>query len=413
MRYPLWSWQRLEAALAYLGEEFERLNQESKLLPGFFGHSAGDILDQRIAAMSQAAQHLRDLRRLIVDSMESLPDATLVADTRGHVVLNNHRATEYFGAPTVDILHGKKLASLLTAIQPVTAQAICDPNSGLPVIQSTEGIEAIDERGNELLIKCVPCSNSANLQVGWIISLINISSIRQAERKRDETLQFLSHDMRAPQTSILALLDLYREDPDIMSESELFDRLGKCARKTLSLADDFIQLDRAESRQYYFEETDVVQLLLDAIDDCWAQAHAKNIRIHNDTPNYPAFVYADRMLVTRAMYNLLNNAVKYGPENGQVWSAITSYKENERAFWKITIRDQGPGIPTSDQPYVFKRYRRFHTDSHPTIEGTGLGLVFVKTVLTHHAGEAGFTSKPGQGSEFYICLPQFEQPTLT
>lgn len=407
--YPLWCWQRLEVALAYLSEEFDRLNRESKIFPSLlFNSTNGDLLDQRIAALTHAAQHLRDLRRLILDSMESLPDATLVTGADGKVVLSNHCAAEYFGVSGVDALYGQQLVHLLAAIQPVTAQAVCDPQQGLPLMQSTDGVEAIDERGNEFLVKCVPCSNSDNQQVGWIVSLINITSIRHAERKRDEVLRFLSHDMRAPQTSILALLDLYREDPNVMHQDELFERLGKCARKTLNLADDFIQLDRAESHQYYFEEADLSQLMLDAIDDCWASAHAKSVRTHSDIPPYPSLVKVDRILLTRAIYNLLGNAIKYGPSNSEVWCSIVPYEFDGQQFWQVTIKDQGPGIPESDHPYVFKRYQRFHTDTQPTVEGTGLGLVFVKTVLMHHAGKVGFKSSPGQGSEFYMYVPALD-----
>lgn len=412
LTYPLWSWQRLEAALAYLSEEFERLNHESKIFPNLFIPTTGDILDQHIAALTHAAQHLRNLRRLILDSMESLPDATLITDAYGNIVLSNHCAADYFGVSGVDALHGKKLVHLLTEIQPITAQAVCDPEHGLPLVQSTDGVEAIDARGNEFLVKCVPCSNNANFQVGWIVSLVDITSIRQAERKRDEVMRFLSHDMRAPQTSILALLDLYRDDPSVMSETELFNRLGKCARKTLNLADDFIQLDRAESHQYYFEEADLSQLMLDAIDDCWAAAHAKNIRIYNDIPTHPAVVRADRMLLTRAIYNLLGNAIKYSPENSEIWCAVTWQEIKDKQFLQMTICDQGPGIPKEHHPYFFKRYQRFHTDSQPTIEGTGLGLVFVKTVLTHHAGEVGFHSTPGEGCTFYFVLPALERTDM-
>lgn len=405
LAYPLWGWHRLEVALAYLSEEFEHINQESKIYH-LFDRGFGDALDQKMAALSQATRHLRDLQHLILDSMDSLPDAMLVTDTHGAVVLMNHRAVEYFGVTAAEMLYGKKLIDLLAAIQPIANKAaVYDPDKIIPWGHSAEGIEAIDDRGNELLVKSVPCSNSANLQVGWIVSLVNITSIRHAERKRDEVLRFLSHDMRSPQTSILALLDLYQGDPGMMTEAELFDRIGKCAIKTLNLADDFIQLDRAESHQYYFEEADLSQLMLDAIDDCWAQTQAKNVQIHNDIPGLPALINADRVLLTRAIYNLISNAIKYSPENREVWCSLKEWKINQQQFWKLSVRDQGPGIPDSDQPYVFKRYRRFHTDTQPNVEGTGLGLAFVKTVVTQHAGKVEFTSVSGAGSEFYMYIP--------
>ncbi len=402
--YSLRGWHRLEVALAYLTEEFERLNQESKIYH-FFDHSFGDALDQKIAALSHAAKHLRDLQRLIMDSIDSLPDAMLVTDTHGAIVLMNRSATEFFQVDSADSLYGEKLINLLSTIQPLADKAIIfDPDKAIPWVQSVEGVEAIDSRGNELLVKSVPCSSSSNLQVGWIVSLVNITAIRHAERKRDEVLRFLSHDMRAPQTSILALLDLYQSDRDIMTETELFDRIGKCAIKTLNLADDFIQLDRAESHQYHFEEADLSQLMLDAIDDCWAQAQAKNVQIHNDIPGEPALIRADRVLLTRAIYNLLSNAIKYGPEKGEVWCSLKEWHINQQRFWKLSVRDQGPGIPEVNQPFVFKRYRRFHTATQPSVEGTGLGLAFVKTVLTQHGGKVDFTNIPGMGCEFCMYV---------
>ncbi|MEO8839431.1 MAG: HAMP domain-containing sensor histidine kinase, partial [Herbaspirillum sp.] len=238
---------------------------------------------------------------------------------------------------------------------------------------------------------------------------VDISTIRAAERSRDETLRFLSHDMRAPQASILALLELQSETTAVLPQAELFLRIEKAARKTLGLADNFVQLARAESHEYRYEEVSFQDLVLDAADEMWALAKNHQIRLITQLDDDDLLTKVDRVLFTRALVNLISNAINYSPPATQiVLSAHHSSGGNGKHELLCVISDQGYGIAAADQPKLFQRFQRLQTPGQARKDGIGLGLVFVKTVVERHGGQISFTSEVGLGTSFTIHLPLIE-----
>ena len=419
LSYPLWSWRRLEAAIAYLGQEFERLDQEPHLLPepgAVHADQIEDVLERRINAMKNAVRRVRDLRQFVSDSLDSLPDATLVTATDGRILIANRHARAYFAS------HGRMQladASLIDVLGTLKSPQPVDHAGAAPFrwrdlldLRATtalaNGVAAADERGRDLLVKSAPCYSGSNAQTGWIVSVIDISTIRAAERSRDETLRFLSHDMRAPQASILALLELQSDPALAVPQEEFFARIDKAARRTLGLADNFVQLARAESQEYRFEEVDFQDMLFDATDEMWTLAQGKNIRIVTDIVSdagteFP--VLADRTLMTRALVNLLSNAINYSPENTTITCTLRHPLNQPPESVYCSISDQGYGIAPADQAKLFRRFVRVSQPNQPRNEGIGLGLVFVKTVVERHLGQLGFSSQAGEGTTFTLVLP--------
>lgn len=413
--YPLWSWRRLEAAIDYLGQEFMRLDKEPHVLPELESSDTiiEDVLERRMNAMENAARRVRDLRQFISDNLDSLPDATLVATVDGHVLLANKHANQYFALAGHQDIQGALLPYLfasLAAPEPVNQTLttrfdwwqLLDLKYA-PVL--ADGVSTQDQQGRDLLIKSAPCHSAANVLTGWIVSVIDISPIRAAERSRDETLRFLSHDMRAPQASILALLELQQDPASALPQEELFARIEKATRKTLGLADNFVQLARAESHEYRLEEVDFQEMLYDATDEMWSMAKSRHIELVTavDEGEYP--VRADRALMTRALVNLIANAINYSPPGTRVRCEVTLQSTLEGVQVQCSIADQGYGIAPQDQLKLFRRFQRLELPHQPRHDGIGLGLVFVKTVVERHLGEIHFSSKVGEGTTFTILLP--------
>jgi CHASE2 domain-containing sensor protein/signal transduction histidine kinase len=416
LTYPLWSWRRLEAAIAYLGLEFTRLDQEPHLLPEAQDTKAPrpiqDLLANRIQAMEKAARRVRDLRHFVSDSLDSLPDATLICTVDGHVLLANRLAVSYFNTLGITLTDAllPYLFNTMRSPQPLD-QATPDAFNWWDLIDIQKvqsrphGIEVRDENDHDLLIKSAACYSAKNKLAGWIVSVVDISVIRSAERSRDETLRFISHDMRAPQSSILALLEMQR-DPDMaLPLDEFFTRVEKASRKTLDLADNFVQLARAESQEYRYEEADMQDVLNDAVDEMWVQAHAKRIDIVVDIPERELVARMDRPLMTRVLINLISNAIKYSAPDTRVTCALKLQKAIAHPMIVVAVSDQGQGIAQSDQLKLFRRFQRIYNPDQPRQEGVGLGLVFVKTVVERHQGYIGLISKVGEGTTFTITLP--------
>ena len=422
LSYPLWSWRRLEAAINYLGQEFIRLDHEPHLLPEEPSNrrqdAIEDVLERRINAMKNAAQRVRELRKFVSNSLDNLPDTTLVTTVDGHVLVANQHANRYFGTDPAsaaalrgsDVLH---LLARLHAPQPIDLPASVnfEWRSMLDlghVATLANGVGATDGHNRDLLVKSAPCFSTAQTLTGWIVSITDISPIRAAERSRDETLRFLSHDMRAPQASILALLELQTDAASALPQPEFFARIERATRRTLGLADNFVQLARAESHDYRLDEVDFRDLLFDATDEMWMLARAKQITIAteiDDSADYPVVV--DRALMTRALVNLLSNAINYSPEQARIVChlALKPGVSDAVPVLSCCISDSGYGIALADQKRLFQRFARVELPDQPRQDGIGLGLVFVKTVVERHQGNIGFVSAPGAGTSFTILLP--------
>lgn len=432
MAYPLWSWRRLEAAIDYLGREFQRLDREPHLLPEIRTtapalRTSADVLDRHINAMRRAVRRVRDLRVFVSDSLNSLPDATLVTTTDGYVLLANTHAVDYFAGIGIKKVHGA-LLPLLFATPGQTMPRALDPaidhefnwwNLLDPAHAATfeTGVDFRNQTGADLLVRSAPCRASNQQLTGWIVSIVDISAIRSAERSRDETLRFLSHDMRAPQASILALLELQGDPASALPLPELFLRIEKASRRTLGLADNFVQLARAESNEYRLDEIDFHDIVIDATDALWSLAKARGICVSNDfdtgvdhgsgtdSDTNDCSIMVDRSLMTRALENLLSNAINYSPAGATItWSLHARTTPSGRAV-VCSITDHGYGITVADQPKLFRRFKRIERAGQPHHDGIGLGLLFVKTVVERHHGTIAFSSEVGIGTTFTITLP--------
>lgn len=428
--YPMWSWRRLEMTMAYLRKELRQLADEPYLLPEAHDAGrefAGDALAQQMALMAQAAQRLQDMRRFVWDSLDSVPEPILVADLRGSVLIANHAARESFERLGIGAAEGRPMASVFggfALVKPIDPNpdamtfahahwpAPLDPARGEYAELMERGVEVRADDGSDYLLRYARCTNAQGQAVGWIAGLVDVTALHDAERQRENALRLLSHDMRSPQASIVALVETERERGrlDTAPVRDVMDRIERYARRALTLADDFVQLARAESQVYALEPTSLAELVIDASDEVWPQASAKRIQI--DTvfeDDQMGWINADRSLMTRALVNVLNNAVKYSPPDTRIVCTIGSSTLTD-ARVICSIRDEGYGIAPEDQAKLFEPFRRFHAGQRPEVTGVGLGMAFVKTVVTRHGGEVGVESEPGKGTTLTVSLPALDAP---
>lgn len=390
--YLIWNWRRLNAVLAYFGWELARLDSEPKVFPERRRTQApaGDVLQGQIVALEQAMSRTRDTRRFIADGLEYLPVATLISDPHGRILLANRKAREVFGRGLV----GEDMLEQLSDLgYPV-------PSNGTPSALSTlEPLEFRDTQARSLRLDLEPLLPAeGDSVIGWLLSLTDLSVERDAEEQRAVLLRFLSHDLRAPHSAILALLDVQRHQ--VSGDTQVFSQIELQVRKALNLTEAFVQLAKAESEAYQFQPSMFAMLLLDTFDQASSIAHLKNIQLlHDLDEDAEALVLADQALLTRALFNLLENAIKYSPAGSRI-SVRVSCAEG----WLLCeIVDQGRGIAVDELPELFSQYRRF-TSAHGS-DGLGLGLSMVKAVVDRHGGRISCLSVVGQGTTFSVQLP--------
>ena len=395
--YPIWSWRRLEAASAYMVDELDALTQEPSILPQSppaLSLAADDVIGRQVALMHQAVRNLRDLRRFMSDSLDGLPDATLVADAGGHVLIANTAAQDLFSRLNAPDPVGRAMAHVIEVFHIPTADE-----------GGVEGeVDAPD--GSTYHLRFSAFADSTGAFTGWIARFSDITAIKTAARQREQVLELLSHDMRSPQASILALL---AEDQGKGISQGTVQRVEAYARRTLALADNFVSLARAESERYTLETVNLSDILLDAIDDLWPQSRSRAIEVQAEGCEEEHLVLADRTLLTRALINLIDNALKYSEPETKVECRIASVGDGVDAKVVCTIQDQGRGMSPESLAHLFERFQRSTPAGGRQVSGVGLSLTFVQTVILRHGGQISCDSALGEGTRFTLTLPRAEQ----
>ncbi len=376
LAYPLWGWRRLTAVSSFLEAEARILMarpgaNEPQSQSGF------DMVAQQVSLMRGLIGATRERLAFLRRTLSASPDPMMVFDGEGRAVLMNERAESLFGLKAD--WNGLTLNELLAA-----KKAHRDPVK--QEIQTADGrIFLVASSGVELE------------EQGKIVSLRDITYMREAEQQRSEMLEFLSHDMRSPQAAIVGLVGLPAKGMPI---EERLERIEQQARRTLKLTDDFVQIARLEYEGIEPEETDLSALLHEALDRAYPLATRKSISLDAEIPADPLFCEVDPYSFSRAIDNLVGNALKFSPEGRSITMALSRDAQNGIV---ITVSDEGPGLPPERVENTFARFGSRESDAGPS---AGLGLAYVKKVVDEHDGEIAVRTKEGEGTAFEITLPE-------
>ena len=390
--WPLWSWRRLAATYRYMQAELNDLRADtethhlSALSPGAKWQT-GDEISRQVLALSATLKQFRDFNRYITQSVRSLPDAAVVSDVYGKVLIANPRAQQLFSDT---LLEGALLDDLFLQLGHRDWRSLIGAAPG-----ARDELQLPD--GRALQIAVAPLVDTAEQSAGLIVRMADVTQLRAAERERQRTLQLLGHDMRAPQVSILTLLSNPDRSPKVEAQ------IRRNAEQTLSLAEGYVQLSRAENQMLTFVIANLADLVTEAADTLWPQSAAKGVELVAPDDGHDYLVDVDIALMRRVVINLLDNAIRHTPTGGHVACRLS----NHEGKVLLIICDEGPGLDED------MRSRLFQPFAGGNVSGAGLGLAFVHTVIQRHGGQitveapAGITP-PTSGACFYITLPQVE-----
>ncbi|MGP0224941.1 sensor histidine kinase [Paenarthrobacter sp. NCHU4564] len=232
------------------------------------------------------------------------------------------------------------------------------------------------------------------------------TEITRTEEIRNDFVANVSHELKTPVGAISLLAEALEASPDDEDAVRRFaKRMHKESGRLAALVQDIIELSRLQGANVAQQglPVDINGVITEAVDRSQLPAESKNIQIvvggHSE-----AMVFGDRDLLVTALRNLIDNAIRYSPDNTRVGVGVRS-KEGVVA---ISVTDQGEGLTPEDQERVFERFYRVDAARSRHTGGTGLGLSIVKHVVSNHGGEVTVWSQPGQGSTFTIRLPEME-----
>ena len=228
----------------------------------------------------------------------------------------------------------------------------------------------------------------------------------EAARLKSDFVAAVSHEFRTPLTSLrqfteLLVTDRMSNDTDRQSCYRVLQHeTGRLHRLVENLL-DFAKME-ADALQYRMEETDASELVTDVVNEFQQEAASRGYSVSLTLPESELRIKADQEALSRAIWNLLDNAVKYSPDD----KVIEVDVEEGGDYGVIRVKDQGLGIPVEEQERVFTRFSRGTSSKQVRSKGTGLGLPMVRRIVEDHGGRIELQSEVGEGSTFSIFLPR-------
>jgi len=232
------------------------------------------------------------------------------------------------------------------------------------------------------------------------------TEITRTEEIRNDFVANVSHELKTPVGAISLLAEALEASPDDEEAVRRFaKRMHKESTRLAALVQDIIELSRLQGANVAQQAhpVDINTVVAEAVDRSQLPAESKNIEIVVGGRT-DAMVYGDQDLLVTALRNLIDNAIRYSPENTRVGVGVRA----RDGLVAVSVTDQGEGLSAEDQERVFERFYRVDSARSRHTGGTGLGLSIVKHVMANHGGEVTLWSQPGQGSTFTIRLPEME-----
>ncbi len=241
---------------------------------------------------------------------------------------------------------------------------------------------------------------------GLILVCHDLTQLKQLENTRREFVANVSHELRTPLSLIKGyvetLIDGAKDNPEVATK--FLQTIEKHADRLTFLIEDLLTISRLESGQVVMNQQTIAPRAIAecVIHDLESKAAAKTASLVNEVPA-ELVAHADSDRLQQVVFNLVDNAIKYGQSGGQVHIGARKADLKRVELW---VRDDGPGIPPEAQARVFERFYRVDKARSREAGGTGLGLSIVKHIVQSHGGEVWVESEPGKGATFFFTLPE-------
>ena len=260
----------------------------------------------------------------------------------------------------------------------------------------------IDTKGDTDLSKVAETFNEMAETI-----LLDIEKIKSVEKLRRELIANISHDLRTPLSIMqgyVETLQMKQDEINSQQQSEYLKLIHSSSQKLSHLISQLFEYSKLEANQV--EPKKEPFLIADLLGDLNAryqlQAEKLNINLSLKVENNTPVVFGDIGLVERALQNLIDNALKFTPEGGNVTVGV----EKDDNSVVLSVKDSGPGIPKNEQSVIFERYRQAKTGKESS--GAGLGLAIVKKIVEIHNSSVKVLSKPNEGTTFSFDLPVYQ-----
>ena len=376
---------------------------------------AGGDLEHRVEALSSdetqdlaeafnsMASTLRNLihelsgeRDKLSSILDTMADGVVVIGREGQIELLNPAGQELLGVRRQNPV-GVRFIELVRDHDLQRLVSLCQEAG-----QRQHGEVELLQRGRFLSVIATPLSEDGS--PGVLLTLHDLTRIRQVETTRKEFVSNVSHELRSPLASVKAMVETL--DGGALEEQQVardfVRRIHGEIDRMSGMVEDLLDLARLESEQeaLRLNPVDLKPLLEEIKASFQEQADANEIGVDVTVPDVLPGVLGDEDRLRQVLANLLDNALKFTQKQGRVMLSANV----EGQMVKVSVRDSGIGIPEEHLPHIFERF--YKVDRSRRDHGSGLGLSIVKYIVQAHGGEVGVESREGEGSTFSFTVPR-------
>ena len=343
-------------------------------------------LDKQIAKRESGTQAI----------FSAMQDGLLVVDSNQRCVLANATFSRLFGQK--DIPRGTPLLEVVR--DPAIERLI------------TEMLRAAEPLRDELKIadlqfelNAVPTRNDAGEIRGAVVLFHDITRLKRADQIRSDFVANVSHELRTPLSILRGYIETLLDSPDTSRDERkrILEVMERHSNRLELLVEDLLVLAQLESAipNVHWGDVDLSTLFREIVADWEKKIARKKMKLVVDVPASLPIIRADEARLHEILYNLLDNAVKYSQDNGEI--RLTA--ERNAAEVTLSVIDNGVGIGKEDLPRVFERFYRADKARSRELGGTGLGLSIVKHIAQLHGGRVEAQSDLGRGTTIRVVLP--------
>jgi PAS domain S-box-containing protein len=333
-------------------------------------------------------------RRQLEAILNSTPDPVLVTDASNRLILANPAAGHVFG---VTIRRGERPDMEKT----IQVKALNE----LLLASSTERRSAeISMPDGRTYLAMASAMTADGRTVGRVCILRDVTQLKEIDTLKSDFVATVSHDLRSPLTLMRGYATMLEMGGELNEQQKNYSRMiVQGVDNMAKLVNNLLDLGRIDfGVGLQVESVPVLDILEQVTSSLQIQAKQKQISLGVEIPkDLPHAIEADQALLQQAVYNLVENALKYTPEGGEV----TIHLQTEPSALIFAVQDSGIGISKDDLPRLFEKFYRGTNREALTQRGTGLGLAIVKSIAERHGGKVWVESELGKGSTFYLEIP--------
>ena len=350
-------------------------------------------------------------RTAFVNILSSLPSGIIVYDRNLKILLFNKAAENIFNISADDIMGQRFSPDRASQSRYRLLSQVLFPSLAPTVVKHSDGgyPQVMDLSFENPIIELKVVTDKFIDPSGNVVGFIKIINNRTREMEilhsKSEFISVAAHQLRTPLTGLNWAMESLNKEAINEAQKEIINTAMKTTAHLLKIVNDLLDVSKIEEGRfgYNFEEVNMADFIETVIGEIKELSEEASIKIYFQKPATIIKATIDSQKLGMALYNLLDNAIRYNVKNGEVFISLDEL--SEKPYARITVKDTGIGVPIQEKEKLFTKFFRADNAIKAAPNGSGLGLYIVKNIIKRHGGEIWFESEINRGSAFYFTLP--------